>query len=451
MGKFQYKYYLLVLLMVVGVSNFLDRAVLALAMEPIKQEFQLSDSQLGFLSGFAFALFYAVAGIPIARWADRGNRNIIVSITTGLWSAMVVLCGVVGNFTQLLLARVGVAVGEAGCVPPAQSLIADHFDRAERPRAMAIYWLCSPISVIVGYFGGGWLVEYMGWRTTFIIIGVPGILLALLVKLTLREPRLSHKAQSAEQSPSFKTVLTTLWQQRTFRFILTAFSVSYFFSFGIAQWLPTFFIRSYGMGAGELGSWFALTWGGCGLFGTYLGGVLATRYAANKETLQMKACALVLGFAGLLYTMMFLSSNQYHSMVYMAVAGTILPMINGVIFSAIQSLVNDHMRSVALAVIFLLANLIGFGLGPFATGLLSDQLAPTFGQESLRYALAAFSPGFIWVGFYYWKAAGTIEADIQSVESDRESLESKADALSQYNSISSRTIEVDSGDVVIGK
>ena len=197
--------------------------------------------------------------------------------------------------------------------------------------------------------------------------------------------------------------------------------------------VATFFIRSYGMGPGELGTWFALTWGGCGLFGTYLGGVLATRYAANKEALQMQACAFALGLAGLLYMMMFLSSDQYHAMVYMAAAGTILPMTNGVIFSAIQSLVNDHMRSVALAVIFLLANLIGFGLGPFATGLLSDQLAPTFGQESLRYALAAFSPGFIWVGFYYWKAASTIEADIRSVESDGDSLEAKVDTSSQHN------------------
>ena len=185
--------------------------------------------------------------------------------------------------------------------------------------------------------------------------------------------------------------------------------------------------------------------------GTYLGGALVTRYAAHKEALQMQACALIFGLGGLLYMMVFLSSDQYHAMAYMAAVGIIAPMTSGVIFSSIQSLVNDHMRSVALAIIFLFANLIGFGLGPIAVGLLSDLFAQTFGQESLRYALAAFCPGFMWVSFYFWKAAGTIEADIQSVESDRESLESKADALSQYNSISSRPIEVDSGDAVIGK
>ena len=406
---------MLVLLTVVGTFNFLDRMVLSLVMEPIKQEFQLSDSQLGFLSGIAFALFYAVAGVPIARWADRGNRNVIVTITTGLWSVMVVLCGLVGNFTQLLLVRVGVAIGEAGCTPPAQSLIADNFDRSERPHAMAVYWLCGPLAVIIGYLGGGWLIEYVGWRITFMVIGVLGILLALLVKITLREPRLERNKHAVKPPPSLKTVLTTFWQQRTFRYIAMAFSVSYFFSMGLGQWLPTFFMRSYGMGVGEIGTWFAMV-GSCSLFGTYMGGVLITRYAAKKEALQMQACAIALGLSGLSYIMVFLSSNQYHAMAYMVAAGVMLSMTSGAVFSAIQSLVNDHMRSIALAVIFLLANLIGFGLGPLAAGLLSDLLVQTFGQDSLRYALAAFSPGFIWVGFYYWKAASTIEGDIRSVE-----------------------------------
>ena len=158
-------------------------------------------------------------------------------------------------------------------------------------------------------------------------------------------------------------------------------------------------------------------WGGCGLFGTFLGGVLVTRYAANKEALQMRACALIFGIGALLYIMVFLAPNQYYAMTFMAAAVTILYTVSGPIFSMIQSLVNDHMRAVTLAIIFLLANLVGFGLGPFAAGLLSDFLVPMFGKESLRYSLAAFSPGFIWVGYYYWKASSTIEADIRFVDS----------------------------------
>ena len=417
MCNFHYKHYLLVLLIVVGVFNLLDRHVLALAMEPLKQEFQLSDGQLGLLSGLAFSLFYAVAGIPIARWADRGNRNVIVALTTGLWSVMVVLCGMAGNFAQLLLTRVGVAIGEAGCVPTVQSLIPDYFDRAERPRAMAIYWLCGPLAIILGYLGGGWLIEYLGWRNTFIVMGVPGIFLALLAKLTLREPRLADKNRAVESPLSFKGELTALWRQRTFRNITMAFILMYFFSAGYSQWLPAFFIRSHGMGIGELGTWFALTWGIGGLFGTFLGGMLATRYMANNEPLQMRACTLVFSLCGLLYIMVFLSSNLYHAITYMATAGVLQSMCNGVIFSSIQSVVNAQMRSIAFAFIFLLANLIGHGLGPIGAGLLSDLLAPSFGQASLRYALATFSPGLLLAGYYFWQAAGTIEGDIRAVES----------------------------------
>ena len=423
MPKLQYRHYMLGLLTVVAAFNFLDRYVLSLVLESIKQDLQLSDSQLGLLTGFAFALFYAVAGIPIARLADRGNRNTVASVTTALWSAMVALCGLVGNFTQLLLVRVGVAVGEAGCLPPAQSLIADYFDRAERPRAMAIYWMCSPIAVIIGYLGGGWLAEYFGWRITFMIIGLPGILLAILVKLTLREPRLEQKTHSVITQPSFKVVLNTLWLQPTFRHIVLAFCVTFFFGTGISLWLPTFFIRSHGMETGELGAWLAFVWGVCAVFGTYLGGVLATHYAAGKEGLQMRTIALAHILYGILFVTVYLSSNKYNALALLAALTIIGAAVNGPIFSAIQSLVNDRMRSVALALIFLLSNLIGFGLGPLTAGVLSDLLAPVFGKESLRYALMLFSPGYLWAAFHYWKASHTIEDDIRKVESVAGSME----------------------------
>lgn len=417
MPKLAYKNYMLGLLTVVAAFNYLDRFVLSLVMEPIKHDLQLSDSQLGLLTGFAFTLFYATAGIPIARWADRGNRNTVVTATTALWSAMLVFCGLVGNFTQLLLVRVGVAVGEAGCLPPAQSLIADYFNRAERPRAMAFYWMCSSIAIIVGYLGGGWLSEIVGWRMTFILMGVPGIALAILVKFTLREPRLTQKTSLEVIHPSLKEVLGTLWQQRTFRNIVVAFCFSYFFSMGIIQWLPTFFIRSHGMEAGELGTWLAFAWGGCGLIGAYLGGILTTRYASGKEALQMRAVAIVLVVTGLLFVLIYLSSNKYNALTFTAAVGFLFMLINGPIFSGIQSLVSDHMRSVALALVFLLANLIGYGLGPLSAGVLSDLLVPHFGEESLRYALLILSPGYVLPAYFYWRAGNTIEADIRSVES----------------------------------
>jgi MFS family permease len=427
MAKFQYKYYLLSLLTVVAAFNYLDRGVLALAMEPIKQEFQLSDSQLGFMSGFAFALFYAVAGIPIARWADRGNRNHVVTLTTGLWSAMVAISGLVSNFTQLLLVRVGVAVGESGCVPPAQSLISDYFDRAERPHAMAIYWMSAPLSTILAFLGGGWLIEQYGWRMTFIVIGIPGVLLAILVKFTLREPRLKQIANTdtaltasnktdIKQAP-LKVVLQTLLQKPAFRHVVMAFCVAIFFGTGIGVWIPTFFIRSYGMETGELGIWLALTWGFGGVVFTYLGGYLATRYMAKKERLQMRYVAWMVVLCAASHILCYLSTDKMLSLIFVSlVAGGFMPLAMAPAYAAIQSLVEDRMRAVAMAFIFMLSNLIGLGLGPLAVGMVSDALATNFGDESLRYALLLFSPGYLWCAFHNWKAANTIEQEIKAVE-----------------------------------
>src|SRR5687768_16882052 len=186
-----YKVYLLVLLLVICAFNYIDRLALGLVLQDIKVDLSLTDTQLGLLSGIAFALFYSIMGIPIARWADRGNRVAIITFTTALWSAAVALCGVASNFVQLLLIRIGVAVGEAGCTPPAHSLIADYFTRAERPRAVAIYMLGGQLSV-VGYLWAGWLNELYGWRVTFMLLGLPGLGLAALAWLTLREPRLGR-------------------------------------------------------------------------------------------------------------------------------------------------------------------------------------------------------------------------------------------------------------------
>ena len=431
MPRFEYKNYLLFLLTIVAVFNYLDRGIIALAMESIKEDFQLSDSQLGLMSGFAFALFYAIAGIPIARWADRGNRNHVVTLTTGLWSLMVVISGFVGNFTQLLLVRVGVAVGESGCVPSAQSLLADYFDRAERPRAMAIYWMSSPLSTILAFLAGGWLIDKFGWQVTFILIGLPGIVLAVLVKFSVREPRLAQQVKidisseglaAAKAEPAqvpLRIVVHTLWQNHAFRHVMMAYCVFMFFIAGISVWIPAFFIRTYSMAAGELGTWIGLTWGFGGLFFTYLGGVLATRYAAHQEGLQMQGVAIICLLCSLFYVLCFLSKDQYLGLFFISVAvGVLLPMTNAAFYASLQSLVEERMRAVALALIFMFSNLIGLGLGPVAVGMASDLLAPDFGQASLRYALLLFSPGYLWCAFHCWKAAQTIEEEIRLVESN---------------------------------
>lgn len=431
MGQAPFKKYLLGLLMVILAANYVDRLVLGIVLQDIKTDLDLTDTQLGLLSGIAFAIFYAVMGIPLARWADRGNRVTLISLTTGLWSAGVALCGMAGSFVQLLLIRIGVAVGEAGCLPSALSVIADYFNRAERPRAVAIYMLGGQFSYVIGYFLGGWSNELYGWRMTFILMGAPGIVLALLAAFTLREPRRANSTSQSNASftpvttppignsslaaPSLKTVWHTLWANGTFRQLLLCYAVLFFFVNGVLQWLPTFFIRSHHMQTGELGTALAVVFSIGGL-GAYLGGVLASRYAAHNECLQLKACAIAIAASAILWTAAYVSPDSYVTLALIGLGVVVQSAIVGPLHATIQTLVPEIMRATAFALVYLFANLIGMGLGPLGVGILSDAFHPWAQDESIRYALLAFAPGFIWVAWYAWRASRTVAGDLAVCE-----------------------------------
>jgi MFS family permease len=439
-GTANYKHYLLIVLLVIQAFNGVDGIAMGLTAQNIKVDLHLTDTQLGFLSGIAFALFYAIMGVPIARWADRGNRVTIISLTALVWSLLVALCGVAGNFAQLLLIRIGVAVGEAGCIPPAQSLIADSFPRGDRPRAIAVYMMGANLSVIIGYFAAGWINQLYGWRVTFMALGAPGLLLAALAWTTLREPRRleavaaapvrresdeiavgpSDNADVTDLSgrpsavPALAEVCSTLWAKKTFRHLLVGFSVFYFFGYGIQQWMPAFFIRSYGLTSGEVGTWFALIVGIGGFIGTYAGGYLASHYAANNERLQLKAMACAFVFFGACFALMFVTRNRHTAFALMAIAVVGASTTNGPLFATIQTLVPSRMRAVSIAVIYMFANLIGMGLGPLTAGALSDALGPRFGVDSLRYAMLALCPGYLWLSWHLWHASETVARDLDA-------------------------------------
>lgn len=430
-----YRRYLLTLLLAVLALSFVDRSAMGLLLEDIKVDLQLTDTQLGLMSGIAFAFFYAIVGLPIARWADRGNRVTIITLTTALWSIAVALCGVVGGFTQLLLVRVGVAVGEAGCMPVAHSLIADYFSRSQRARAVAVYMLGWPISVIVGYFFAGWLNELYGWRTTFICLGLPGIAVAALARLTLREPRGNQRSKSRLIQPrsnalscqageearreSVKQACAALWSNRTFRQLLFAQSLSAFFGYGILQWQPAFFLRSYDLDTATLGAWLAVIWGVGGLVGTYLGGALASRYAERNERLQLRASAATYVLFGSLSACVYVSKDAMTSFALLGIAAVGISAITGPLFAIIQTLVPDRLRAFSIAVIYLFANLIGMGLGPWATGILSDVFRVAAGAESLRYALLSLCPGYVWCAWHFWCASTRIVGDMEARGSAR--------------------------------
>jgi MFS family permease len=419
-------------LLVILAFNYVDRLAFGLLLQDIKVDLALGDTQLGLLSGIAFAFFYSVVGIPIARWADRGNRVTIIALTALLWSAMVALCGMANSFVHLLLIRIGVGVGEAGCIPPAHSLIADYFTRAERPRAFATYSLGGPLSLVIGYFLAGWLNEFYGWRATFAILGLPGLLLAVLAWLTLREPRharqmreLAHGPTSTSLpraktevpsigAPSLKHVGVTLWTNTTFRHLLLCFSALQFFSAGIWQWQPAFFIRTYGVTTGELGTWFAMVCGVGGLLGTYAGGELASRFAAGNERLQLKSMAMAMCGFGVVSACIYLTPSFYLALALTAIATVGGAAVSGPLFATIQSLVPEHMRAISIATIYLFANLIGMGLGPLAAGALSDAFRPLVAEDSLRYALLALCPGYLWVGWHVWRASTTVTRDLSA-------------------------------------
>jgi MFS family permease len=417
------------LLTAIATFNYVDRVVLGIVLQDIKVDLGLTDTQLGLLTGIAFALFYSVMGLPIARWADRGNRVTIISVTTGLWTLALMACAAVTSFFQLLLVRVGVAVGEAGCIPPAHSLIADYFSRAERPRAVAIYMLGFPLALTFGNFAAGWLNELYGWRATFVILGLPGLALVALAAGTLTEPRRSLRADRAaaptpapekvisvhEQAARVWEVFSTLWANTAFRHLLVCFSTWYFFGYGILQWTPAFFIRSHGLQTGELGTWFALIYGLGGGVGTYLGGVLAQRFAAGNERIQLRVCAVSFSFFAVLTAGAFLASD--HRMAFAALAlGALGGNLSlGPILATMQTLVAPRMRAMSIAIVYLFANLIGMGLGPLAAGALSDALQPAFADESLRYALVILCPGYFWAAFHLWRASSTVHRDLRGI------------------------------------
>lgn len=423
-----YKHCLLAILTAILLFNYVDRVALGMVLEDIKADLGLTDTQLGFLSGIAFALFYSVMGIPIARWADRGNRVTIISLTAILWSAAVALCGMAGSFVHLLLIRIGVAVGEAGCIPPAFSLMSDYFTRAERPRAFAIYAIGGALSFVVGFFGAGWLNELYGWRVTFMLLASPGVVLAALALFTLKEPRRMDASQKAAYltwseattqcaaRPTLKEVCVTLWTNSTFRHLLLCLSVNYFFGYGIVNWLPTFFIRSHGLTTGEIGTWLAVTFGLGGLVGTYVGGEWASRYAANNERLQLQAMAIAIATAGALGIFVYLSSNPYWAFGLIGLFVLGVYTTYGPLNATIQTLVPEHMRAVAVALVYLIANFVGMGLGPLAAGALSDAFLSWAGEESLRYALLLLAPGYFWCAWHAWRASKTVVHDLAALQ-----------------------------------
>ena len=408
------RHYALSVLVVVYTFNFIDRQILSILLEPIKQDLGLSDTQLGLLTGFAFALFYATLGIPIARYADKSNRRNLIALALTIWSGMTALSGLAQNFWHLLLARIGVGVGEAGCSPPAHSMISDYFPAEKRATALGIYSLGIPVGILFGFIAGGWLNEFFGWRVAFFVVGIPGLVLAILVRLSLREPPrgMAEGRVDTGTQPSVKETFKYLWSKRAFRHLSFGGALTAFVGYGVVTWVPAFLIRSHGMDTGEAGTYLGLILGIPGGIGIALGGWMADRYGARDTRwyLWVVSVALLIGtpFAFGVY----LTESPMWSLLYLIVPVMVGNFYQATTFSQTQGLVSLRMRAVAAAVLLFILNIIGLGAGPQAVGVLSDVLSETYGQESLRYSLLIFSFVNIWAAYHYYVAGKYLKEDL---------------------------------------
>lgn len=407
----------LALLFLVSLFNYMDRYMLAVLLPAIKTDLRLSDTQVGFVSGLAFTLFYATMGIPIARLADRYSRKNIIAIALAVWSAMTAVCGLAQNFVQLALARIMVGVGEAGCSPPSHSLIADLFPVKQRAKALSVYALGAPVGILIGFLLGGWLTQLYGWRVALFTVGLPGILLAWVVCRRLAEPQrgAADGLATVPPLPPFWFSLKTLMASPTFRHLSFATGLYTVLWLGVVQWLPSFFTRSFGLEIGVASTWLAIILSVSQLIGMLSGGYLADRLGVSDLRWYVWVPAIAILISTPMFALTFLTQNPT-----VAFLSLFLPFMIGVMqgppsFAVAQGLADLRMRAMAAALLLLVANLVGGGIGPQAVGAMSDFLAPRFDSDSLRYALLTVSLLFgLWASLHYFLAGKTIRAEFKT-------------------------------------
>jgi len=424
MGKY-YRYYVLIMVTVVSMVNIADRLIMSILMEDIKAEFHLSDTQVGLLVGLAFALFYALMSFPIARWADIGNRKNILSLAVILWSGMTALCGAAVGFYSLFFARLGVGVGEAGGSPPTYSLIADYFKPSERARAMGVYMVGAALGTGGGLIIGGILGEMLGWRTTFLVLGIPGVLLGLLFFFTVKEPqrgRLDAGEAKDKQAKDINKTLKSLAANPVFIRISVSFAMLTMIGYAMAFWLAPIMLRNFDVSLGKVGLYLGLTYIAAGIPAPLIGGYL-TDYMAKRDARWLAwipAIAIVIVSVALWFCVMADSFEVFLSFFVLAYFAFMIP--QGASLSLLQSSLGAGERAVGASFALIINSLIGAALGPLLVGMLSDAMAADYGVKSLNYALIIVSIGASIIGsiFYLWTARAMSAELVPDIEPDDE-------------------------------
>lgn len=372
----------LLILMLTYMVSYIDRMALGVLQEQIKAELGLSDWQLGLLSGPAFALLYSVMGLPIARLAERSSRTMVLAASLAVWSAMTMLCGLARNYTQLLLARAGVSIGEAGCNPAAHSLIADLFPPQERGRAIAFYSLGAPLGALLGAIAAGWLAHHWGWRTAFLMLGPPGFILAIVILFFMPKPRrgqfdaaaVGSSPPSSAAPPPFREVVKAFFGNSALRHLAAGSSLIVLVGYGVAAFLPSFLIRRHGLDLESVGLLSGVINGAGAAVGTLGSGFIIDRFGGRDARYYAWFPAIMVAGAVPCFVIGFLTNSLALSAVLLTLATTAIYTYIAPVFAQLHNILHTRMRATGTSIMYLVLNLVGLGLGPPLIGLISDYM-----------------------------------------------------------------------------
>jgi MFS family permease len=415
------RWYVLVVLTAVYAINIADRFSISTLIEPIRLELKLTDSGIAFLTGVALALFYVTIGIPLAVWADRGSRRTLLVVALAVWSAMTALCGLSRNYGELLLARFGVGIGEAGGTPPSTSILADKFPAQKRPMALSLFGLGACLGAWLGSSVAGGIAENGGWRAAFLALGIPGLAVAALVALTVREPVRGQldEGRRPSKSESLASTVRFLISQRSALHLMIGGSIATLWSWGLMWWTPTFLQRSHHLSVGQAGALL----GPMHLIAGTAGTLLAWWLMSRREAADPRYVARLLTFTTALTTIpsifvYWVSSTELADVLLWIFVPAVYFYL-GPIFGLLQNVMPAEMRATTVAVLLFLANIANLVIAPQAIGWLSDWFAASFGAgpESLRWALLLLAPTGLWAAWHFWLSSASIREDEARISS----------------------------------
>jgi len=419
------KAYTVGLLTLIYTANYVDRQIVAILLPAIKADMVLTDTQLGMLTGLAFGIFYATLGIPIAYLADRVSRKKIIIASLTLFSAMTYACGMAQNYLQLLLARIGVGVGEAGTSPPSHAMIADMYAPSDRATPLAVFALGINIGLFIAFIAGGWIADNYGWRTAIQVIALPGFALAVIAWLTLKDPprgMSDAQAQNAAQdtvqhaAPPLMVTVKYMLSTPSLRQLLIGSTLIIIVGYGAVAWLPSYFIREHGITATQVGLILALMIGIGGGIGTTLGGIVADRMGKKDVRWNMWLVGLIGFVTAPLSVMAYLAPTGLSAFLWLIIPTMAGALYFGPTLAMLHTLVKPEMRSLASAIMLFINNIFGLGIGPLAVGMMSDAMGPSYGDRSLGVALALMVTVGVWGSVHYMIAGRSLGRDIAAAQ-----------------------------------